>query len=67
MNTKVFSFRWKEGSTKRLYESLSLKNGMKKVFSFIQESQKDGLEISGFSISCNSYNEVSNNIQLRSI
>jgi len=67
MKTKVFSFRWNEDSVKRLYESFSLKDGMKKVFSFIQTAQKEGFEISGFSISCISYMEVKSNIQLRTI
>lgn len=72
MKTKVFSFRWnevstKEGTFKRLYESFSLKDGMKKVITFIQTAQKEGFEISGFSISCNSYMEVKSNIQLRTI
>ena len=72
MKTKVFSFRWnedstKEGNFKRLYESFSLKDGMKKAFSFIQTAQKEGFQISGFSVTCISYMEVKSNIQLRTI
>ena len=66
MKTKVFSFRWKEGQIKRLFESFNFEDGMKKVISYIQTAQKEGFEISGFSTSLSIYSESKYNINLRS-
>ena len=67
MVTKVFSFKWKEGKHNRLYESFCLQEGLTKVLSFVSVACSEGLQISGISISCVSYYERKNNINLRSI
>jgi hypothetical protein len=67
MNTKVFSFKWKEGNFKRVYQSFDFAEGFKKVLSFMNEATKDGLQVSGASCSVNSYCEAKRNISLQCI
>lgn len=65
MAQKIYTFRWREDNTPRIYESKNLKAGFLAVMGFCGAACAEGLRVSGFSIRCAAYNEPLNNISLR--